>query len=48
MTKEGQAMDPIKFITTLYKLIANKHGAEITITKIEKTKQEKKVEKQPA
>ena len=40
-------MDPEKFITILYKLIANKHGAEITITKIEKVEQQKK-EKQPA
>lgn len=41
-------MDPEKFITLLYRLVANKHGAEITITKIEKIDQEKKKEKQPA
>lgn len=41
-------MDPIKFITTLYKLVANKHGAEIKITKIEKLEPEPTKEKQPA
>lgn len=41
-------MDAEKFITILYKLIANKHGAEITITKIEKLEQDKEKEKQPA
>ena len=39
-------MDPEKFITLLYKLVANKHGADITITKIEK--EEPKKEKTPA
>lgn len=46
--REGQAMDPIKFITVLYKLVANKHGAEIKITKIEKLEPEPTKEKQPA
>lgn len=41
-------MDPIKFINTLYKLIAAKHGAEITITKIEKKEPEQDKAKQPA
>ena len=41
-------MDAEKFITLLYQLIANKHGAEVTITKIEKLEQEKEKEKQSA
>lgn len=41
-------MNPEKFINILYKLIANKHGAEITITKIEKLEKEQDKVKQSA
>lgn len=41
-------MNAEKIIRTLYQLIANSHGAEITINKIEKIEQRQDEEKQPA